>query len=72
MVKHPRDVISEGEEVDVRIIRIEPERRRLGLSLKQVVEEEGLLPLDEEDADDGEDGESLDTGDFEEIFEQPE
>lgn len=63
MVKHPRDVISEGEEVDVRIIRIEPERRRLGLSMKQVLEEEEPLPSDEEDE------ESLGTEDFEEIFE---
>ena len=35
VIKHPRDVVSEGEEFDLRIIRIEPERRRLGLSLKQ-------------------------------------
>ena len=62
MVKHPRDVISEGEEVDVRIIRIEPERRRLGLSMKQVLEEESL-PSDEEDE------EPFGAEDFEEIFE---
>lgn len=36
VIKHPRDVVSEGDEFDLRIIRIEPERRRLGLSLKQV------------------------------------
>ena len=35
VIKHPRDVVSEGEEFELRIIRIEPERRRLGLSLKQ-------------------------------------
>lgn len=35
VIKHPRDVVSEGDEFDLRIIRIEPERRRLGLSLKQ-------------------------------------
>ena len=36
VIKHPRDVVSEGDEFELRIIRIEPERRRLGLSLKQV------------------------------------
>ena len=35
VIKHPRDVVSEGDEFELRIIRIEPERRRLGLSLKQ-------------------------------------
>lgn len=35
VIKHPLDVVSEGDEFDLRIIRIEPERRRLGLSLKQ-------------------------------------
>lgn len=38
-VNHPRDVVREGDDVQVRILRIEPERRRLGLSIKQVPEE---------------------------------
>jgi len=33
---HPRNVVAEGETVDVVIIRVEPVRRRLGLSLKRV------------------------------------
>ena len=41
MVTHPREVVKEGDEVKVKILRIEPERRRLGLSLKQAGEEEG-------------------------------
>ena len=41
MVTHPREVVREGDEVKVKILRIEPERRRLGLSLKQAEEEEG-------------------------------
>ncbi len=40
MINHPREVVQEGEEVRLKIIRIEPERRRLGLSLKQAAEEE--------------------------------
>ena len=31
-------MVSEGEDVKVKILRIEPERRRLGLSLRQVEE----------------------------------
>ena len=41
MVGHPREVVQEGDAVKLRILRIEPERRRLGLSLKQAVEELG-------------------------------
>ena len=40
MISHPREVVSEGEAVKVKVLRIEPERRRLGLSLKQGLEEE--------------------------------
>ncbi len=35
-IEHPKEVLKEGEEVTLRVIRIEPERRRLGLSLKRV------------------------------------
>ncbi len=35
-VTHPRDVVKPEQEVTVRIIRIDPEQRQLGLSLKQV------------------------------------
>ena len=43
MISHPREVVSEGEAVKVKILRIEPERRRLGLSLKQAEDEEGFF-----------------------------
>ena len=39
MINHPREVVQEGETLKVKIIRIEPERRRMGLSLKQAEEE---------------------------------
>lgn len=39
-VKHPGEVVSEGDVLTLRIIRIEPDKRRLGLSLKQVEAEE--------------------------------
>ncbi len=35
-VEHPREVVSPNDNVSVRIIRIDPEQRQLGLSLKQV------------------------------------
>ena len=34
-VNHPREVVQEGQEVQVRIIRIDPQRRRMGLSLRR-------------------------------------
>ena len=43
MISHPREVVGEGEAVRVKILRIEPERRRLGLSLKQAEDEEGIF-----------------------------
>lgn len=40
-INHPREVVTEGQEVTVRIIHIDPDRQRMGLSLKQVDEGEG-------------------------------
>lgn len=37
-VTHPREVVHEGQEVQVRIIRIDPQRRRMGLSLRRAQE----------------------------------
>jgi small subunit ribosomal protein S1 len=67
VIKHPRDVVNEGDELQLKIIRIEPERRRLGLSLKQAQDEEagietGPLPVVESIEDS--------AGSFEDIFEK--
>lgn len=35
-VNHPKEVVREGEVVTLRIIKIDPERRRIGLSLRKV------------------------------------
>ena len=35
-VTHPKEVVSEGESLALRIVKIEPEERRMGLSLKRV------------------------------------
>ena len=40
IINHPRDVVREGDRVRTRILRIEPERRRMGLSLKQAGDQE--------------------------------
>ncbi len=42
MIKHPKEVVSEDEEVYLKIIRIEPERRRLALSLKQLEDKRSM------------------------------
>ncbi len=35
-ITHPKEVVSENQNIKVRIIHIDPERRRMGLSMKQV------------------------------------
>jgi small subunit ribosomal protein S1 len=35
-INHPKEVVKEGDQVTLRIIRIDPERRRIGLSLRKV------------------------------------
>jgi len=39
-IAHPKNVVKEGDELTLKVIRVEPERRRLGLSLRQAVQEE--------------------------------
>lgn len=35
-VEHPKEMLAEGDEVNLRIIKIEPEEHRIGLSLRKV------------------------------------
>ena len=67
VIKHPRDVVTEGDELELKIIRIEPERRRLGLSLKQTTD-----PSDEVVIAAEEDEVTNEIGDFGDIFEDNE
>jgi small subunit ribosomal protein S1 len=67
VIKHPRDVVNEGDELELKIIRIEPERRRLGLSLKQTLDGAEEVAVVSEDAE-----ETEDIGDFGDIFEDNE
>lgn len=64
-IKSPSEVVKEGEVRNFRVIRIEPERRRLGLSLKQVEEPQGAADRRRggDDADGGFAG-----GGFEDLF----
>lgn len=45
-VAHPREVVKEGEEYDLRIIRIDTDKRRMGLSLKQALPPEQKVEID--------------------------
>jgi len=38
VINHPKEVVKEGDVLSLRIIKMEPERRRLGLSAKQAEE----------------------------------
>lgn len=35
-IGHPKEVVKEGDQVTLRVIKIEPERRRIGLSIRKV------------------------------------
>jgi small subunit ribosomal protein S1 len=42
-INHPKEVVKEGQRVMLRIIKIEPEKRRMGLSLKRAAEEQYVV-----------------------------
>jgi small subunit ribosomal protein S1 len=46
-INHPREVVKEGQTLTLRVIRIDPSRRRLGLSLKRVEEDDGNYDTDD-------------------------
>ncbi len=52
-VSHPHEVVKEGDRVQVRILNIDPQAKRMGLSIKQVDEEE-YVEVDWEEADEEE------------------
>jgi len=71
VITNPSEVVSEGQEIKVKILKIEMDRKRLGLSLKQTVENldpagyvseaplegdaVGVDTIEEENKEDGED-----------------
>jgi small subunit ribosomal protein S1 len=40
VVSHPKEVVREGESLKVKVMNLEPERRRLALSLKETLDQE--------------------------------
>lgn len=61
-IEHPKEVLKEGDVVTLRVIKIDPQNRRIGLSLRRVdsmayadldwqtlLEEEDLTDIDEDD-----------------------
>jgi small subunit ribosomal protein S1 len=59
-VTHPKEVVNEGDEYDLRIIRIDSDKRRLGLSLKQALPAEPESGLDWQIAPSESNGEQAD------------
>jgi small subunit ribosomal protein S1 len=49
-VENPREVVSQGDTVNVRILEVDAERRRLSLSLKRVEDGMPIQPAPGEDA----------------------
>ena len=62
-VENPREVVNPGDEVRVKILEIDDERRRLSLSLKRV--EGQVLPV--RDAVPAEEGERMESGEMENV-----
>ncbi|MBC7255326.1 MAG: S1 RNA-binding domain-containing protein [Chloroflexi bacterium] len=60
-INHPSEVVHEGQELDLRVIRIDAAKQRLGLSLRRVTEEQ-YEDFDWEAAENLEGAESLAEG----------
>ena len=67
-IKSPAEVVKEGDVRNFRVIRIEPERRRLGLSLKQAEDSDGAQG--EAASSSGDAGNDLADGGFEDLFDE--
>ncbi|MFN9160698.1 MAG: 30S ribosomal protein S1 [Planctomyces sp.] len=37
-INHPKDVLSEGQQIDVRILKLDPEKKRISLGMKQLAQ----------------------------------
>jgi small subunit ribosomal protein S1 len=53
-IQHPRELVKEGDTVPVRIIRIDPARKRIGLSMRRVEADDGNYPAEDFEFDDAE------------------
>jgi small subunit ribosomal protein S1 len=59
-VENPREVVNPGDKVSVKLIEIDPERRRISLSIKQTTERPADLPTDDDFVPIDASGEGLD------------
>src|SRR5205814_1488712 len=50
-VENPREIVSQGDQVNVRILEVDAERRRLSLSLKRVEDGMPVQPMPGEEAE---------------------
>jgi len=50
-VLHPRDVVKESDKLELRIIRIDPQRKRIGLSLKRAHEGASMEGIEDQPGD---------------------
>ena len=55
-IQHPRELVKEGDTVPVRIIRIDPARKRIGLSMRRVEGDDGNYPVEDFDYEEAETG----------------
>jgi small subunit ribosomal protein S1 len=55
-IQHPRELVKEGDTVPVRIIRIDPARKRIGLSMRRVEGDDGNYPVEDFDYEEAEAG----------------
>jgi small subunit ribosomal protein S1 len=58
-ITHPKEVVTEGDEFDLRIIRIDTDKRRMGLSLKQALPPSAESEMDWQIAPGDEAGEEI-------------
>ncbi len=63
-VNHPRDVLSEGDEVEVKILNADPEERRISLSIRELKDNPWRQFLDQHAIDEVVEGEITEIKDF--------
>jgi small subunit ribosomal protein S1 len=63
-VNHPRDVLTEGEEVEVKILNADPEERRISLSIRELKDNPWRQFLDKHAIDEVVEGEITEIKDF--------
>jgi len=61
-IQHPRELVKEGDTVPVRIIRIDPARKRIGLSMRRVEGDDGNYPVEDFDYEEADPGSVAQTG----------